>query len=68
VANQSWSGLVKYLDQAHYEYLFVLVGDGRRWFVPAGRVGGGCGIRVGGPKYAEYEIEPGEQLCQMPQR
>ena len=33
--NRSWSGLVKYLDPSRYDYLFVLVGDGRRWFIPA---------------------------------
>ena len=33
--NQSWSGLVKRLDPTSCDYLFVLVGDGRRWFIPA---------------------------------
>jgi hypothetical protein len=60
--NQSWNGLVKRLEASHYDHLFVLVGDGRRWFVPAEEVGGGCGIRLGGPRYAAYEIEPGEPL------
>jgi hypothetical protein len=60
--NRSWNGLVKHLDAAHYDYLFALVGDGRRWFIPAAAVGGGSGIRLGGPKYSEYEIEPGEPL------
>jgi hypothetical protein len=55
--NRSWNGLVKHLDSSGYEYLFLLVGDGRRWFIPSTVVGGGCGIRVGGPRYAEYEIE-----------
>jgi hypothetical protein len=35
--NQSWNGLTKYLDPSRFDYLFVLVGDGRRWFIP--RVG-----------------------------
>jgi hypothetical protein len=64
--NQSCSGLVKYLDPAHYDYLFVLVGDGRRWLVPASDVGGACGVRLGGPKYAAYEIEPGQPLLPDP--
>jgi hypothetical protein len=58
--NRSWNGLVKYLDPSYYDYLFVLVGDGRRWFVPAAEVGGTSGIRLGGPKYADFEIEAGE--------
>jgi hypothetical protein len=53
---------VKYLDPSRYDYLFVLVGDGRRWFIPAQAVGGTSGIRLGGPKYYEYEIEAGEPL------
>src|SRR5215218_8773833 len=56
--NQSWNGLVKRLDPTRFDYLFVLVGDGRRWFIPAGRVDGGTGLRLGGPKYAGFEVEP----------
>jgi hypothetical protein len=33
--NQSWTGLTKKFDAAKVDYLFVLVGDGRRWFIPA---------------------------------
>jgi PD-(D/E)XK nuclease superfamily protein len=33
--NQSWSGLVKRLDASRCDYAFVLVGDGRQWFIPA---------------------------------
>ena len=33
--NRSWSGIVKRLDASRCEYLFVLVGDGRQWFIPA---------------------------------
>jgi PD-(D/E)XK endonuclease len=64
--NGSWSGLVKLLDPRRYEYLFVLVGDGRRWFIPSEVVGGGCGILLGGPKYAEYEIDRGQVLLNRP--
>ena len=60
--NRSWSGLVKYLDPSRYDYLFVLVGDGRRWLIPAANVGATSGMRLGGPKYSDYEIEPGEPL------
>jgi hypothetical protein len=60
--NRSWNGLVKYLDPSRYDRLFVLVGDGRRWFIPAAEVGGTCGVRLGGPKYERFEIEPGEAI------
>jgi hypothetical protein len=33
--NQSWSGAAKEFDASRVEHLFVLVGDGRRWFIPA---------------------------------
>jgi hypothetical protein len=60
--NQSWSGMVKLFSASRCDRLFVLVGDGRRWFIPAGAVEGGAGIRLGGPKYARFEIEPGRPL------
>jgi hypothetical protein len=57
--NQSWSGLVKRMDSSRCDFLFVHVADGRRWFIPSAEVGGGTKIRVGGPRYAEFEIVPG---------
>ncbi|MGA9876659.1 MAG: group I intron-associated PD-(D/E)XK endonuclease [Solirubrobacteraceae bacterium] len=60
--NQSWNGLVKHLDPKQIDYLFVLVGDGRRWFIPAGAVAGGTGILLGGPKYAGFEVDSGRPL------
>jgi hypothetical protein len=57
--NQSWNRVVKLLDLSRFDYLFVLVGDGRRWFIPAERVEGGSALRVGGPKYAEFEVDRG---------
>ena len=56
--NQSWSGLTKLLDTTRFDYLFVHVGDGRRWFIPAADVDARHGMRLGGPKYARFEIEP----------
>jgi hypothetical protein len=64
--NQSWNGVVKRLDSTRCDQLFVHVGDGRRWFIPATALGGGSGIVRGGPKYAEYEVEPGEPLPKRP--
>jgi hypothetical protein len=42
------------------------VGDGRRWYIPATELGGGWSIRVGGPRYAAYEVEPGDPLQARP--
>ena len=55
--NQSWSGCVKTLDPTRYDYLFILVADGRKWFIPAAEVGGTSGILLGGPKYAGFEVD-----------
>jgi hypothetical protein len=60
--NQSWTGVVKCFSAERCDWLFVLVGDGRRWFIPATEVGGATGIVLGGPKYAAYEVEPGRPL------
>ena len=60
--NQSWNGLVKRLDLDQFDHLFVLVADGRQWFIPANRVEGGSAIHLGGPKYAEFEVERGDPI------
>jgi PD-(D/E)XK endonuclease len=41
--NQSWNGLVKRLDPDLFDYLFVHVGDGRRWFIPSNFLAGELG-------------------------
>lgn len=45
------------------DFLFVHVGDGRRWFIPSECVDGGSSIWLGGPKYEAYEVEPGHPLA-----
>ena len=60
--NRSWNGLVKRFSAARCDWLFVLVADGRRWFIPAAAVGGGTGIMLGGPKYARFEVDTGRPL------
>ena len=62
--NRSWSGLVKTLDVDRFDFLFVLVADGRQWFIPADRVEGGRAIHLGGPKYSEFEVELGDSIPQ----
>jgi Holliday junction resolvase-like predicted endonuclease len=59
--NQSWNGTVKRFSSSRCDRLFVLVADGRRWFIPAEAVGG-SGLVLGGPKYAEFEIDPGRPI------
>jgi hypothetical protein len=49
---------VKVLEPSRCDNLFVHVGDGRRWYIPASALGGRTHIVLGGPKYAEYEVEP----------
>jgi PD-(D/E)XK endonuclease len=64
--NRSWNGIVKRLNATRCDRVFVHVGDGRRWYIPANALGGGSAIVLGGPKYAEYEVEPGEPLQARP--
>jgi hypothetical protein len=61
--NQSWSGLVKRFDTSRCEFLFVHVGDGRRWLIPTGALDCESSLTLGGPKYAEFEIESGRPLA-----
>jgi hypothetical protein len=60
--NRSWTGLTKKFDPAQVDYLFVLVGDGRRWFIPAGLVEAARSLALGGRKYSEFEVERGTNL------
>ena len=60
--NQSWTGVTKTLDPGSIDYLFVLTGPGRRWFIPAQEIEGDRGIQLGGPKYSEFEIESGTAI------
>jgi hypothetical protein len=60
--NQSWNGIVKRFSPSRCDRLFVVVADGRRWFIPAERVAAGTDLLLGGPKYAEFEVEAGRPL------
>jgi PD-(D/E)XK endonuclease len=60
--NQSWNRVIKRFDPSRYDYLFVLVGDGRRWFVPVDAIDGSYCVVLGGPKYSEFEVERGRPL------
>lgn len=60
--NQSWSGATKMFDPADVDYLFALVGDGRRWFIPATSIEAQRQVALGGSKYSEFEIERGQPI------
>lgn len=60
--NRSWSGTTKTIDPCKVDYVFVLVGDGRRWFIRTNALEGSRCISLGGPKYSEFEIEPGTSI------
>jgi Holliday junction resolvase-like predicted endonuclease len=60
--NQSWNRVAKHFDASRCDYLFVLVGDGRRWFIPSDRVDATTGLALGGPKYAAFEVESGRPI------
>jgi len=60
--NQSWNGIVKRMDASRCDRLFIHVADGRRWYIPADQLGGTTSIRLGGPKYSEFEVERGTPL------
>ena len=63
--NQSWSGLAKHFDSARCDYLFVLVGDGRQWFIPSVAIEARTAIVLGGPKYAEFEVDRGRPILSV---
>jgi PD-(D/E)XK endonuclease len=63
--NRSWNGTTKRIDPTRFDYLFVLTADGRRWFIPSMALDVGTSISLGGPKYSEFEIEPGSPIDQI---
>ena len=60
--NQSWNRIVKSFDPSRCDCLFILVADGRTWFIPSNAVGGKTTIAVGGPKYSGYQVSIGEPI------
>jgi hypothetical protein len=60
--NQSWSKTTKTFDPTRVDFLFALVGDGRRWFIPAASIEAQRQVALGGSKYSEYEIESGQPI------
>jgi PD-(D/E)XK endonuclease len=54
--NQSWNGLVKPFHPSRWDFLFALVADGRRWFIPSTAIESRRAISVGGPKWDDFEV------------
>ena len=63
--NQSWSGLTKTFAPDKVDCLFVLVGNGRRWVIPASAVEATHTLDLGRTKYSEFEIEPAEPILPL---
>jgi hypothetical protein len=63
--NQSWTGVVKTIDPATIDYLFVLTGSGRRWLIPSTEIEGKRTLQLGSPSYADFEIEPGTRIREI---
>ena len=63
--NQSWTRRVKRFDPSRFDALFVLVGCGRRWFLPSCHVEAGNVLTLGGRKYSEFEIEATEPIADL---
>ena len=60
--NQSWTGTVKLFETERCDFVFAHVGDGSRWFIPTAALDGRRAVTLGGPKYAEFEVEPGQPI------
>jgi Holliday junction resolvase-like predicted endonuclease len=60
--NQSWSGITKPFASSRCDALFVLAGDGRRWYIPSDAIAAANGLLLGGPKYADFEVESGRAI------
>lgn len=54
--NQSWSGVSKLFDPTKVDALFILLDNGKRYFIPSDKIVGTSTISVGGTKYHEYEV------------
>lgn len=54
--NQSWNRVVKRFEPQRCDFVFVLVSDGRRWFIPSQAISSEKAIVVGGQKYSEFEV------------
>ena len=61
--NQSWNRIMKLFDPGRCDFLFALVADGRRWFIPTHAIEGRRQIVLGGPKYAAFEVDDQQAMA-----
>jgi PD-(D/E)XK endonuclease len=54
--NQSWNRVMKLFDPSRCDFVFALVADGRRWFIPTAAIASKRVISVGGPRCAGFEV------------
>lgn len=66
--NQSWNKIVKRFSTERCDELLAGTVDGRRWRIPAEAVEATTAVRLGGPKYAEFEVESGPPLTVLRHR
>src|SRR3954454_22321987 len=67
--NQSWNRVVKKFDSSRFDYLFALVEDGRKWFIPSSEIGASHQISLGGEKYSEFQLgHPDDPRSTLPGR
>ena len=60
--NQSWNRVVKRFSATRCDELLVVTVNGRRWRIPASAVEATTTMCLGGPKYAEFEVDAGPPL------
>lgn len=53
----------KRFDPEAIDFLFALVGDGRRWFIPSAAIEAETAVTLGGTKYSEFEIPPAAAIA-----
>src|SRR3954451_14744103 len=60
--NQSWTGTVKLFDAHRCDFVFVHVGDGRRWYLPTEALAAGRAVSLGGEKSAGSGVHGGPPI------
>ena len=55
--NQSWNGLVKPFRPQRCDFVFILVGNGRRWFIPSSSITTKRSISVGAAKWGDFAVD-----------
>ncbi len=54
--NRSGTGKVKYFDPNEVDFVFAITEDGLKYLIPSSVITAGTKIKLGGPKYAQYQV------------